>query len=246
MRWVYLALLILIGGASKGWSLTLSDLITRSRLYLKDTSALTNRQRFSDTQITSFINDGQSEVNARTWSVVNSTTIGILAGTTEYILPPDFVVPVRVTVNNVPIPERTLSFLDSAESSWVGDPSSNIREYYIRVDSPNFTTAREAIGVHPVSSATATMLVQYVAQPTLLSNSSDIPFNGAYRLTPFHQALAYYAAYRGYLIIGDTGSAAVYLKDYMDLMTVMESDDRVRALFNPNIRGLLAAPSQPK
>lgn len=222
---------------SSAYGLTLADLITQSRIFLRDTATDPLRQRFSDSQLTSFINNGQKEMNLRSWAVINSTPISLITGTTEYSLPPDHIVVLRVTVNNSPIQERTFSFLDDSNTNWIAD-SGTVTDYYLRTDSSVVSgVTKESIGVHPVSTFTATMVVQYLAQPPDLSGGSDIPFAGNNRLYPFHHALAYYTGWRGAMAISNLDEASIYLKEYETMMSLMESITKNRLSFNPSLRG---------
>lgn len=237
MKWK-LALLLTLGfTTSSAWSLNLSDLLTQTRIFIRDTATDPSRQRFTDSQLTSFLNNGQKEVNLRTWALVNSTSISILAGTTEYSLPSDEIMILRVTLGNVPLSERTFSFLDESNSSWISDTGIPA-EYYIRTDSSVVSgVSRECIGVHPISTFTSVMVVQYLAQPADLSSNSDIPFSGQLRMYPFHQLLAYYASYRGFAAISNIDDAAVYYREYMEMVSVLEGMTKNRMVFNPNFRG---------
>lgn len=237
-----IALLLIACPASKAYSLTLSELLTQTRVFLRDTASDSARQRFSDTQLTSFLNNGQKEVNLKVWAVINSSAIKLSAGTTEYSLPTDHIAVLRITANHSPLVERDFKFFDDASTSWISD-SGTPTEYYVRVDSSLVAgVSRECFGVHPVSTAAATAIVQYLAQPADLSASGDIPFSGNLRLYPFHQGLAYYAAYRGYLAMGTREEAAFYMRDYENLVALMEANTKTRFMFNPNIRGFLPPP----
>src|SRR3990167_7892332 len=184
----------------KLYAMSLSELLTQSRIFLRDTATDPNRRRFSDTQLTSFLNNGQKEANLKAWAVVNTTRIALSAGTTEYSLPSEHIAVLRVTVNHQPLAERTFSFLDDANTDWISESGTPV-DFYIRIDSSIVAgVSKESIGFHPVSTFTATAIIQHLAQPTDLSASGDIPFSGNLRLYPYHQALAYYTAYRGSLV----------------------------------------------
>lgn len=218
-------------------ALTLSDLLTQSRLFLRDTATDPLRQRFSDTQLTYFLNNCQKETNLRTWAVVNSSAITLTPGTTEYSLPSDHIAILRVTVNQTPIVERTFSFLDDSNYNWISDSGVPV-EYYVRVDSSIVTgVSRESIGLHPISTFTALMVVQYLAQPPDLVVGGDVPFAGNNRLYPFHHALAFYAAYQGFLCISEMDDALVYYKRYEDEVALMEGTIKTSLTFNPSFRG---------
>ena len=242
MKWL-LPFLILGTTNSLGWSLTLSDLLTRTRVYLRDTNSDPLLQRFSDTQLTRFFNDGQDEINIQTWVVISSTRINLLPGTTEYSLTSDFILPLRVTVNNRPIVERTFSFLDASQTDWVsssGTPDS----FYVRVDSSLVAgVSRESIGFVPVSTFSMTADVQFLANPVDLSASGDTAFGSDnFRLVSFHPVLCYYGAYRGFLAMGMVDEAALYYREYVNMTALMESVVKSRLSFNPSFRGVIQGP----
>lgn len=235
MKWLS-KLLLPLCLVSSGYCLNLSDILTRARIFLRDTATDPTRQRFSDPQLTFFINDGQKETNLKVWAVVNSTLITLSAGTTEYSLPADHITILRATMNNAPIVERTFSFLDESNTNWIAD-TGTVTEYYLRMDSSVVAgVTRECIGVHPISTFTATMILQYLAQPADLSASVDVPFSGYNRLFPFHQALAYYAAYRGDMAIGSVDEAAMYRREYDSIVNFMDAALGTHFMFNPSFR----------
>lgn len=247
MKWRY-ALLSVFLCVRPGWALTLSDLLTQTRLFLKDTATSAGRQRYSDTQLTSFLNNAQKEVNARTFAVVRSSSFPLMAGTTEYSMPADNITILRVTRDFTPLSERTLSALDDAQTSWIYDSSGTPDHYYVRVSSSLVDgVSKESIGFIPLSTGPAVVTLEYLAQPTDLAGITDVPFGSDnIRFLPFHHALAYRAAYFGYLINGDLQSASVYLKEYEDLVRTLESLTMNRLLFNPNFRGNLSKSMEAK
>lgn len=142
----------------------------------------------------------------------------------------------------MPIVERTFAFLDETGRAWMQDTAGVPREYYVRVDSSIVAGVnREAIGVHPVSTYTASMLLEYVQQPVDMSGQGDVPFSGNYRLYPYHQALAYYAAFSGYLAMGMKDDAVLFFQQFQNTVDMLEANDASRNLFNPNFRGNRAA-----
>lgn len=243
MKWL-ISLAVLVFCSSVSEALTLSELLTRTRVYLRDTQ--TSSQRFSDIQLTSFLNDSQKEANLRTFAVAASTRFYLTPGTTEYSLPDSNIVVLRVTLDNFPMPERTLSFLDDSNSTWVLDPAGTPQEYYIRTSSSLVDgIARESVGFHPVSTGTLRVDIDYLAQPVDLSQATDVPFGGDNkRLYPFHHILAFRSAYLGWIAIGDVNMAAIYLREYESLIPILEAVTKTRLSYNPNLRGNLQPPVQ--
>lgn len=238
MKWKFSFLLFfLFLPFQEAWGLTLFDLLTRTRVYLRDTQTAPNRQRFSDAQLTRFLNDGQQEINFRTWAVVSSTRISLANGTTEYSLPDTSLLVLRVTVDHVAIPERTFSFLDESTSTWMVS-TGTIQSYYVRVDSSIVANVtRESIGFVPLPERIFRADVYFLQRVSDLVGSTDEPFSGNNRMIAYHHVLAYYAAYRGYLAMGLFGEAIGYKTDYEMLVQQIESNTKTKLLFNPSFRG---------
>lgn len=227
-------------------ALTLSDLLTRTRIYLRDTAASSIRQRFSDTQLTLFLNDSQKEANLRAFTVVSSTRFSLTPGTTEYSLPDNNIVVLRVTLSHNPIPERTFSFLDDSNLSWVTDAAGTPKEYYVRTSSSLVAgVTRESIGFHPVSTGTLLASIDYLSQPSDLTSLLDVPFGvDNKRLYAYHHILAYRSAYLGWTAVGDFNMAGIYFREYEALIPILESTTKTRSSYNPNLRGNFPAPAQ--
>lgn len=239
VKWLCLSLIFLFQGV-RVYALTLLDLRTQCRFYLRDTASDPARQRFFDSQLNTLLNNAQREVNNRIWAIINSTSISLISGTTEYLLPTDYIFPLRVTVNHIPIPERSLSFLDDSGNNWVQDSTGVPREYYIKVSSPLVAGAirKESIGVHPTSSGTMTMTIDYLSQVTEMSASGDIPFGADNRrLYDTHYVLAYYVSALGFMAMGMKEDAMFYFNLYNSMVLEMESINKTRLLYNPNFRG---------
>ena len=236
MKWL-LAFLIVSVQWTVSEALTLSDLLTETRIFLRDSAADPTRQRFSDTQLTSFLNEAQRDFNFKTWAVITSSAFSLTPGTTEYSLPPLTLTPLRVTVNFTAIPERTFSFLDDSQTDWVrssGTPTA----YYIRVDSSIVDgVSRLSIGFTPVSTFTALAIVQYLSRTTDLALSADVPFGSDnLRFFEFHHALAYYAAWLGYMILSMDNDSLFFRKYYDDTAAQAEAVTKNRLSYNPNFR----------
>ena len=241
MAW-FLFLLLCLFQAGPAEALTLSELLTRTRIFLRDTATSASRQTFSDTQLTYFLNDSQKEVNLRTFAVVASSRIQLASGTTEYSLPSTNVIVLRVTVDNVPIPERTFSFLDDSGVNWIQTSTGPVDSYYVRTSSSLVNgVARESIGFHS-SSSSGTAIIDFLAQPTDLSIAGDTPFGSDNtRLLPFHHILAYRSAYLGWASKGNLDMAAIYLREFEAMIPAMEAATKTKLSYNPNLRGNMPA-----
>lgn len=183
------AILLLFVCVPSYCSETLSNLITDARVLSSDASSST-RQRFSDSQVTEFINIGQREMLASNHCLQQNSVFSLLPGTTYYSLPQNYITITRVTIGSKYIPEQSPAALDGKSRGW--EVASGYPTYYF----VNFSS-RGLVGFAPwpaTSTDTDTVKVEYDIQANDLVNSTDLPFNGINELQDFHHTLAYYAA----------------------------------------------------
>jgi len=204
-----LAFSCLLLWASHSWAENLRTLTKRVRLLTGDTPYYTTIPRLSDASIKDLLNEGQSYFSAQ-WVLVQRTTFTLVAGTTEYAMPTDYMAVKRVQFKNSIIPEATLNGLDGDGRSWVtsgGTPNT----YYTR------TTTISVIGFTPwpTSVGTGTATMDYYVQAAELSGPNDIPFNGLPDFYPLHESLSKYAAYRFFLTIGNMNTANIYAQEVL-------------------------------
>lgn len=214
-----LAVLAVLATAGPAFSLTLSELRTDIRLRIKDSNS--TRQRFTDSQINSLINDAQRDIVNATWCNYNNTDITLVSGTTYYSLPGDLIAIVRVTRERKVLKETSLNQKDAEASGW--EMSGGVPSAYFQ--DPAQT---DMIGFAPWpsgTSSTGTVRIIYVAQPTDLSSDSTSPFNNETRFEPYHDLITMYAAYRVFLIEGDINKAQFYRQEYESRLQMMR--DRV-------------------
>lgn len=222
-RFILAACLLAVGAPSH--ALTLAQLITSARTLALD-AASSSRQRFSDSQITQFINDGQSQAISQTRCLRNSVIFQLQTGSTYYAMPSGYLTINRVTIGSKWIQEMSPAALDGRSRGW--EASSGYPTYYF----VNFSS-RNYIGFAPfpqTSTDTDTVKVEYSVQANQLSSSTDVPFNGSGDLYDFHQGLAYYSAAMMSAIEGQTQRATSFLGVYTAVMGQMEK----RCLERPN------------
>lgn len=218
-------------------ALTLLEIRTEVRLLIKDAS--TTRQRYTDAQINSFINEGQRDVVNNTWCINKLTTIPLVAGTTFYSFPVDLLAVQRVTREGRNLPETTLLKLDAdfSNGAWQsngGIPQSYYQEAGISGDSLH------KLGFYPWPnsvSSTGTVVLFYYALPTDMSSDSDTPFNAQYRFLSYSDLLSYFASYRIYLLEGENDKATVYRQEYESRLQVMNQRVGSRPNYNPSVSG---------
>lgn len=230
MGWImrlYLSGFILLL-ATNGYSLTLDQLVSRTRQLVGDTAYYTPVPKLTDKMIISFLNDGQRYAIAYPWFLTNRTSFALISGTTEYGLPSDYQAVKRLSLNGTPLAEATLDGLDSTGGDWTsvtGIPT----QYYTR--STSFT----AIGFYPAPDSNASGMsvsMDYYAQALPLVRGSDVPYNGLAELEPLHESLCRYAVYRYYLLTGNQVLADIYAKEFISDV------DRLRKIIEskPNYR----------
>lgn len=219
------------------FALTLSEIRTQIRIRIKDVNS--SRQRYTDAQLTAFINETHRDVVNFSWVIKKNDDFELVSGTTYYSLPTDIIHINRVTWRRKNIPEETLVSLDS---------KSNFGDWRISAGPPQAyfqdETMPDMIGFYPFpnnSASTGTVVVNYVAQANELSSDSDEPYNGDDRYQNWSDILIYEPAYKIMLIEGDTAKAGEY-KAYAEtrLRNMMEKlglkNNYIPGMSGPNPR----------
>ena len=176
-----------LGFPSPSHSETAAQIILTARTYLGDQSNSPTRQEFLDSTLLSFLNDGQREANATNWLLMSTYSFVLSAGTTEYALPSDFMATQRVIYKNSKIDQTSFNELDSNSIGWINVATGTPTKYYI-----DYYVNPPLIGFFPSPSAasTGTVTIYYVQNPTDLTLTTQIPWNGWPLLAPYHSALA--------------------------------------------------------
>lgn len=185
---------------SPGRALTLAQLETQTRTLIRDTSSDTNFQRFSTSQIDSFLNEAHRQMQNDAWLYQGAFTMSLTSGTIEYALPTDYIATVRVTISSAAITQVSFQGLDQNSTNWTV-ATSTPNSYFI----DSFVAGGASmIGFYPNPKFTATnaVFVQYVRQVPTLASATDVPFAGNSELVPYHDALADFAAARAWQLLG--------------------------------------------
>jgi len=211
-------------------SLALSDLRTEARVLALDNGA--TRRRFPDARVNAFLNEGQRQIVLEARPILKSSNFELVAGTTWYSLPSDFLQLNRVTRDYYTLPETTPDALDRT-SRWE-ETGASATHYLVDFSS------RTKIRLYPwpeSSSSTGTVRYQYWAQATDMSADADTPFNGIAELTPYHYVIAYFAAAKMSAIDGKTGLAALYLGEFRAGIERIKSEAKSRPSYRPGAAG---------
>lgn len=223
---------LLWGASSPTYALSAASLITRARLMLRDTSTDTTRQKFSDAQLLAWLNDGQREANSFSWVLRGNTSISLAGGATEYVLPSDFMATWRVEFSNQKLDQTSWNELDADRPGWrttTGKPS----KYWLRFSSVTLMGFYPA----PVSSSTGTVTVDYIQEPTDITDTADSPWNNWEVLSPYHASLAYYMAFRGFGVLQDAPMAQQYFQEWQLYIEGMRTGLLKMPDYNPGMRG---------
>lgn len=242
-------LLFLFLGASaclSAHALTLSDIRVQVRRNVSDVSTDGSLQAYSDADLLFYINEVQVDAVNRTWALSKTTDYSLVAGTTFYSLPNDYIAALHVEFkpasnNNIleleEISEKALRTKDPAYQFKTGPPN----EYFVRYSTRSGTQLEIVFYPVATSNSTGTVRVLYYCQPTDLSSDSDVPFNSQRHLYPYHHALIYGATFRILQIQGRTTEAALYRQLYDTSISVMdkrlqEMPNYTPAFSGPNLR----------
>jgi hypothetical protein len=231
---------------SLGRALTLSQLETQTRTLIRDTSADTNFQRFSNAQIDAFLNEGLRQLQNDAWLYQGSFNMDLTSGTIEYPLPADYISTVRVTISSMSLTQVSFQGLDGQNGGSYGNGSpgynwtvamSTPTEYFIDsfvsgapsnigfFANPKFTTSGGVV------------FVQYVRQVPLLVNKSDIPFNGNSELLPYHDGIADFAAARCWQLLGRPDLTTWLMALYKDRAAQARANINRQPNFQPGASG---------
>jgi len=209
-------------------ALTLSQIRAEARYLVND--AQSTRQRYTDTQITSWANEGQKLIDVLSQCQRKRYEFDTIVGTTYYAMPSDFITTMRVKYEDMPLPEVSLAALDK-NPTWDTDTGSPLK-YFV-----DFTT-RGVIGIYPfpgVATDTETIKVDYIAYSTEMSSDSDEPFDAVNEFDAFHYALVYYCAYKMSIMDENAKDAQLFFQMFGSLVQNMRGVCVNRPNYLPNL-----------
>ena len=232
---------------SPAFAMTLSDLETEVRIATYDTATETTRRAQSDTVIDNLLNEAMREVVSVTWCLETSTAITLVANTTFYALPTNFI---NVSMdggvryenasgNTKILAQVTRRKIYQDTPDWQ-DKTGAPMQYFLHQDSDADPLD---IAVYPIPTATSTgtVTVQYYFQPTSMSSDSDVPFDGFRHLYPYHMALAYKVSAQLLLTMGFAEKSTSYYNLYLGTVKMMS--DRLGQMPDYNPTGRAYAPA---
>jgi len=191
MRKIILWFLLLTISVLSAYCMTTQQIIDQVRLLEKDNNSA--NYRYTDQNLIDRINIIQDEIAIKTMCIQSREYIDTIDGTQEYRLPENCLNIIRVgymVLNSTDaykrIPWTTIAGQDIANAYWQNLANGNPTEYYRRTD---------YIGLKPAPSSTYAgtdyIQIDYNIRPTMLTLVTEIPLDGIYNLTGFHQAIIY-------------------------------------------------------
>lgn len=213
--------------AVPSWGLTLSDLREESRALVLDSGP---RLRFSTATLDDFLNEGQRIAVLDAKPIRKSARFELVAGTTFYSLPADFLQLQRVTLRYYDLQEMSPEALANRGSLRWEEAAGLPTHYFI-----NFAS-RTKVGFYPFpdsSSSTGTVRYDYYAQATDMSATTDQPFGGDAELDPHHYLIAFYAAARMAAIDGRADLAVLYRTEFLEGLERLKREANARPSYRP-------------
>jgi len=207
---------------------TRSEMVTSCRVFSRDSG--TTRQRFTDTQLESFLNEAQGDLAQALRPIRKSHEFELVAGTTYYDLPDDYTHAYRVTRDRQVLKEESMKSLDK-KTEWqsVGGLPSH---YFVSFAS------RTKVGFYPFPdtvNSTGTIRLEYVAQVDEMTSDSSEPFNGIDEFQAYDDILVHFCAYMVAVIDGQTDVAGVHLSLYQQGFKAMQDEINQRPSYAPGI-----------
>lgn len=234
MRKIKLFILTFFLFGSVASALTLSEIRDQVRIRIKDSYA--DRERYSDEQLNSFINESHRDVVNAAWPILKRSTIALVTDQCYYEIPEDVIdiSHILITPTYVPLSEDSFEGMDSKSPGWflaTGRPSK-----YVQDDA-----TPQYIRVHPcpnsVVTSTGNLIVYYFSQANVLSSDSDIPFNNQDRYLPYNDTLTLLTCYKIFLLEGELQKAQFCLQEYESRVSLMRDRIRSKPNFMPGFSG---------
>lgn len=174
------------------YSYNLGELIDEIRVAVKDASSTSSNRRYSDAFLTTRINAIQEDICKETRCIQKRISTHTVAGQQEYNYPSDMIAPERVAyyiAGSTPPAYKKLEAvsiggLDFEIPNWENVSAGLPTKYYER---------GQIYGLYPkpssVYTSTYSVQIDYYANASSMSATTDIPFNGDVTLRAYHKLL---------------------------------------------------------
>jgi len=226
MKKYVLFLLCLFLSVKVTFCLTKSDIRTQARYLLLDKSTDTTKQTWTDSMLNTRIEMAQIEIARKTLCLERTTYYTTYMSTRGYALPSDLLLINRVAyyvlkTTNVyqRITRWTLAGIDEDNNYWQQLADGQPQKYYLWASSINIVPA-------PNSSyaGESRLQIDYFKIPDTLSSDTSIPFDGEYRLYPYHPLLIYYVVAWCKRDLRLFDEANYYEQQFYNLMSLMMNE----------------------
>lgn len=224
-------LIVLCFGKSNAQQ-NLSSLISEARTLALDGDSA-SRQRFSDQQISIWINEAQRQAQIKTRCLRSTLNFTLVEGSTYYPLPDNFLNIERVTIGSKYIQEMSPAALDGRSRGW--EAASGYPSYYFL-----FFSSPTMVGFAPwpaTSTDIDVIKMEIDIQANDLVNGTDYPFNGVVKMRDYGHALAYFAASMMNSVEGISSRSAAYMQLYSMVIEGMSKLCNSRPSYYPSATG---------
>jgi hypothetical protein len=148
--------------------------------------------QWTATQKQAKIQEWQERFVVDTKALKDVQTVTLISGTAEYDLPTDILDVIRVSHNGLKLERMSEFDMDVANDSDWASESGTPKKYLVDIDPNN-----KKIRVYPIpqgADTSASLIIEFVKIPPVLSTDAAVPFDSHTLLTPYHMAIAYGAA----------------------------------------------------
>lgn len=231
MKKLILSLLLVCSLFVEGYcGLTKAQITNEVRRLVQDSNG-TSRERWTDLQISTFIDMAQDEIFALTWCLEASTSIFSITDTTACVLPSDLFAVTNVYYDGKVLPEISLSKLDNVDENWHTASTGTPTYYYITRTSVTW------INFYLCPSSSKSVDINYIQIPQKLVNDNDRPFNRNDKLSAFDYLIVLWIAHYCCLQEGKFDRATQFYNLYSIRIKDMRDSFNLKPNYNPNISG---------
>lgn len=150
-------------------------------------------------------NEAQLKIARETDALLDSTTIPSVIGTTDYVLPVDFLRIDRVAFNGVPLIRTNSQELDALNPNRLVTPLATAlpTRFYVR---------RKKICLYPAPNAVQNIYIEYTARPADLTAGGQIPEIPV----EYHQDIIRFCLARAYELDGQRQDAQAAMSEFQE------------------------------
>jgi len=221
--------------------LNLGEIETKVRQQVRDTGTGTSLQRYSDTVLDGFINEGMRDVVNQTGCLDQIYNITLVANTTFYALPSDFIAIQfarfkDVSNNTYNLEEKNERSFRQSNPDWQRQTGKPVN-YFTRTSTSAETNELALYPIPSTATHLGTIIVDYVSQTSDMVSDSDEPFDGLDSMNPYHNVLVDYATARIKLIEGRTDEGNAYGQLYISGITTIAAKFGQKPNWSPSFSG---------